>query len=102
MTAESILYIFKFPKVYILIVAFIDEYIPYRFDIDLSGKICQMLTRGRKKHKGFYVVKDTSNGINIEELNEVYEEIERVIKSEDCIPLKGTILKDKRDYKVNE
>ena len=76
-----------------------DEYIPYRFSMDLSKKIKLMLTRGREAPKGFYVVNDTSNGINIEELNEVYEEIERVIKSEDCIPLNGPMLKDKRGTK---
>ena len=76
-----------------------DEYIPYRFDIDLSGKICQMLTRGRKEHKGFYVVKDTSNGINIDNLKEVYGEIERVLNCKGCIHLTGSMLKDKRDTK---
>lgn len=79
-----------------------DEYIPYRFSMKLSKKIYKMLTRGRKKHKGFYVVKDTSNGISRNGLKEVYEEIERVLKSEDCIHLTGSMLKDKRDYKVNE
>ena len=81
-----------------------DEYIPYRFSKELSEKIEPMLTRGRKEHKGFYVVKDTSNGICINDLKEVYGEIERLLNSTDtdCIRLKGTMLKDKRDYKVNE
>lgn len=81
-----------------------DEYIPYRFSMKLSKKIYKMLTRGRKEHKGFYVVKDTSNGICINDLKEVYGEIERLLNStdKDCIRLKGTMLKDKRDYKVNE
>lgn len=79
-----------------------NEYISYRFSLDLSEKIYKMLTRGRKEPKGFYVVKNTSNGISEEDLNEVYEEIERVLNSKDCIRLTGEMLKDKRDYKVNE
>ena len=81
-----------------------DEYIPYRFSMNLYKKIYKILTRGRKEHKGFYVVKDTSNGICINDLKEVYGEIERLLNStdKDCIRLKGTMLKDKRDYKVNE
>ena len=81
-----------------------DEYIPYRFSMELSEKIELMLTRGREEPKGFYVVKDTSNGNNDKALKEVYGEIERVLNStdKDCIRLKGTMLKDKRDYKVNE
>ena len=81
-----------------------DEYIPYRFSKELSEKIEPMLTRGREEPKGFYVVKDTSNGISKDELDEVYGEIERLLNSTDtdCIRLKGTMLKDKRDYKVNE
>jgi len=81
-----------------------DEYISYRFSKELSEKIKSMLTRGRKEYKGFYVVKDTSNGICINDLKEVYGEIERLLNStdKDCIRLKGPMLKDKRDYKVNE
>ena len=79
-----------------------DEYIPYRFSKELSEKIEPMLTRGREEPKGFYVVKDTSNGISEDDLDEVYGEIERLLNSTDCIRLKGTMLKDKRDYKVNE
>lgn len=81
-----------------------DEYIPYRFSKELSEKIESMLTRGREEPKGFYVVKDTSNGICINDLKEVYGEIERLLNStdKDCIRLKGTMLKDKRDYKVNK
>ena len=81
-----------------------DEYISYRFSMKLSKKIYKMLARGRKEHKGFYVVKDTSNGICINDLKEVYGEIERLLNStdKDCIRLKGMMLKDKRDYKVNE
>lgn len=81
-----------------------DEYIPYRFSKELSEKIEPMLTRGREDPKGFYVVKDTSNGISEDDLDEVYGEIERLLNSTDtdCIRLKGTMLKDKRDYKVNE
>lgn len=80
-----------------------DEYIPYRFSKELSEKIKPMLTR-RKEYKRFYVVKDTSNGICINDLEEVYGEIERLLNStdKDCIRLKGAMLKDKRDYKVNE
>ncbi len=81
-----------------------DEYIPYRFSKELSEKIKSMLTRRRKEYKRFYVVKDTSNGICINDLKKVYGEIERLLNStdKDCICLKGTMLKDKRDYKVNE
>ena len=74
-----------------------DEYIPYRFSKDLSEKIYKMLTRGREEPKGFYVVKDTSNGINKEDLVEVYGELDKLLKSEDCIQLTGKDLKDKRD-----
>lgn len=60
-----------------------------------------MLTRGRKEYKGFHVVKDTSNSICINDLKEVYGEIERLLNSidKDCIRLKGTMLKDKRATK---
>ena len=78
-----------------------DEYIPYRFSKELSEKIKPMLTRRRKEYKRFYVVKDTSNGICINDLKEVYGEIERLLNStdKDCIRLKRTMLKDKRDTK---
>ena len=81
-----------------------DEYIPYRFSKELSEKIELTLTRGSEESKGFYVVKDTSNRICINDLKEVYGEIERLLNStdKDCIRLKGPMLKDKRDYKVNE
>ena len=60
-----------------------------------------MLTRDREVPKGFYVVKDTSNGISTDDLKEVYGEIERLLNSidKDCIRLKGTMLKDKRATK---
>ena len=78
-----------------------DEYIPYRFSKELSEKIELTLTRGSEESKGFYVVKDTSNRICINVLKKVYEEIERLLNStdKDCIRLKGTMLKDKRDTK---
>ena len=68
-----------------------DEYIPYRFSKELSEKIEPMLTRDREVPKGFYVVKDTSNGISTDDLKEVYGEIERLLNStdKDCIRLKG-------------
>ena len=76
-----------------------DEYIPYRFSKELSEKIEPMLTRGREEPKGFYVVKDTSNGISKDDLEGLYGEIERVLNCKDCIYLTGSMLKDKRDTK---